>query len=58
MDSPARLDDYSIGQVILGVEGTMAGLAEQLRTVTKEDVAAAARRTSLDLVYFIEGVQA
>lgn len=58
MDSPARLDDYSIGQVILGVEGTMAGLAEQLRAVTKEDVAAAARRTSLDLVYFIEGVQA
>lgn len=58
LDSPARLDDYSIGQVILGREGTMEDLAEQLRAVTKEQVAEAARRVSLDTVYFIEGARA
>ena len=57
MDSPARLDDYAIGQAILGVSGTMADLAEQLKTATREQVAAAARGVSLDTIYFIEGVQ-
>ena len=58
MDSPARLDDYSIGQAILGREGTMEDLARELRTVTREQVAQAARRVTLDTVYFLEGVQA
>lgn len=58
MDSPARLDDYSLGQVLLGREGTMADMAEALRGVTKEQVAAAAGRVSLDTVYFLEGVEA
>lgn len=58
MDSPARLDDYSIGQVILGVEGTMEDLAQRLRAVTKEEIVAAASAVKLDTVYFIEGVQA
>ena len=57
MDSPARLDDYSIGQAILGKEETMEDLAAQLREVTKEQVIAAAGNVSLDTVYFIEGVQ-
>ena len=56
MDSPARLDDYALGQTILGQEGTMADLAEQLRAVTKEQAAAAARAVTLDTVYFLEGV--
>ncbi len=55
MDSPARLDDYAIGQAILGQSGTMADLAEQLRAVTPEGTAAAARQVSLDTVYFLEG---
>ncbi len=58
MDSPGRLDDYSLGQVLLGREGTMAELAETLRGVTKEQVAAAAGRVTLDTVYFLEGVKA
>ena len=58
MDSPARLDDYSLGQVILGTEGTMEDLAEQLRAVTKTQVIEAARRVGLDTVYFLEGVNA
>ena len=55
MDSPARLDDYSFGQVILGLEGTMEDLAHQLRTVTKAQVSQAAQRVALDTIYFIEG---
>ena len=55
MDSPARLDDYSFGQVILGLEGTMENLACQLQTVTKAQVAQAAQRVALDTIYFIEG---
>lgn len=55
MDSPARLDDYSFGQVILGLEGSMEDLACQLQTVTKAQVAQAAQRVALDTIYFIEG---
>lgn len=57
MDSPARLDDYSIGQVIIDMEGTMEDLAAQLKCVTKDDIIAAANRVTLDTVYFLEGVQ-
>lgn len=58
MDSPGRLDDHSLGQVLLGRPGeTMADLAKKLEAVTKEQVAEAARRVSLDTVYFLEGVK-
>lgn len=56
MDSPGRLDDYSLGQVLLNRPGTMASLADELMEVTGEQVAAAAKRVSLDTVYFLEGV--
>ena len=56
MDSPGRLEDYALGQVLLGRDGTMADLAEQVRAVTAGQVAEAARRVSLDTVYFLEGV--
>lgn len=58
MDSPGRLDDYALGQAIVGREGTMADLAEQVRVVTLEQVVEAAKRVSLDTEYFLEGVQA
>ena len=58
MDSPGRMDDYSLGQVLLGAPGgTMADLADELRGVTAKQVAAAAKRVSLDTVYFLEGVK-
>lgn len=57
MDSPGRLDDFSIGQVILGKDGTMADLADALRTVTKDQVAEAASRVQLDTTYFLEGLE-
>lgn len=55
MDSPGRLDDFYMGQVIAGLDGTMAGLAAQIENVTPEQVAEAARRVSLDTVYFLKG---
>jgi len=58
MDSPGRLDDFSLGQIILGRDGTMADLAERLKTVTREQAAEAARRVSLDTVYTLRGVEA
>ena len=35
----------------------MADLADELRGVTAKQVAAAAKRVSLDTVYFLEGVK-
>lgn len=58
MDSPGRLDDYALGQAILGVEGTMADLAELVKAVTLEQVVQAAQRVTLDTEFFLEGVQA
>lgn len=54
-DSPARLDDHALGQVILGRQETMDQLAGRLRAVTKDDVAEAAQRVALDTIYFLEG---
>ena len=58
MDSPGRLDDFYIGQLIAGQPDTMQALSERIARVTKDDVAAAARRVSLDTVFFLKGVQA
>lgn len=58
MDSPGRQDDYSIGQVILGRGGTMEDLANELKTVTKEQVSQAAARVSVDTVYLLKGASA
>ena len=58
MDSPGRLDDYEIGQIILGREGTMEDLAGQVKLVTREQTAAAAARVTLDTVYLLKGASA
>ena len=54
-DSPGRLDDFYMGQVVAGLRGTMDELAERVSRVTKDKVAAAARRLRLDTIYFLEG---
>ena len=54
-DSPGRLDDFYMGQVVAGLSGTMDGLADCVLCVRKDDVAAAARRLQLDTIYFLEG---
>jgi len=58
MDRPGSMDDFYLGQAIAGLDGTMQDQIEALRRVTPEDVAAAARRISLDTVYFLKGVNA
>lgn len=58
MDSPGRLDDYYMGQSVAGLVGTMGELAEQIARVTPEQVAEAARRVTLDTVYFLKGAEA
>ena len=57
-DSPGRLDDFYIGQIIAGQPDTMQALSARIARVTKDDVAAAARRVSLDTVFFLKGAQA
>lgn len=54
-DSPGRLDDFYMGQVVAGLSGTMDELADSVLCVRKDDVAAAARRLQLDTIYFLEG---
>ena len=58
MDSPGRMDDFYVGQAACGQNGTMETLAEQLRTVTREQVAQAARRVRLDAEFFLKGESA
>lgn len=55
MDSPGRLDDFYMGQVVAGLDGTMEDLAERIHAVTPEQVAEAARRVTLDTVYYLKG---
>ena len=54
-DSPGRLDDYAIGQAVAGCSGTMESLAQQLETVTLDQVVEAANTLTLDTVYFLKG---
>ena len=58
LDSPGRLEDFALGQAIAGLTETMEDLAERLRTVTRHDVAAAARTLTLDTVFTLEGERA
>ncbi len=58
LDSPGRLEDFSLGQAIAGLTGTMEDLAERIHTVTRHDVAAAARTLTLDTVFTLEGGRA
>ena len=57
-DSPGRLDDFYVGNAAAGIGGTVEMLAERVAAVTVEDVVAAARRVTLDSVYFLKGAEA
>lgn len=54
-DAPGRLDDYYLGQQLLGVNCSPGELIDRINAVRGEDVAAAARRLTLDTIYFIRG---
>ena len=54
MDAPARLDDFYIGMAVAR-SCDIPQLMKQLASVTVEDLSAAARKLSLDTVYFLKG---
>lgn len=54
-DSPGRMDDHFLGQRLLGIDSAPADLIPQLQAVTREEIAAAARRLWLDTIYFVKG---
>mgnify|MGYP002611397584 FL=1 len=56
MDSPGRLDDYYMGQILLEQDGTMADLASAIARVTKQEAAEAIQALRLDTIYALEGV--
>ena len=58
MDSPGRLDDFYMGQILLESSGTMEDLASAIAGVTKEQTAQAARALRLDTIYSLQGVTA
>lgn len=57
-DRPGSLDEFYLGQAIVGQTGSPDDLIEALRQVTGDAVAAAARGITLDTVYFLKGVEA
>ena len=56
LDQPAGVDEFYLGQAILGLSETMEDRMAAIRAVTADEVAAAARRLTLDTVYFLKGV--
>jgi len=54
-DSPGQMDDFVVGQSIIGSTGTIDDLIMKLRTVTLENVIEAANTMQLDTVYFLKG---
>ena len=57
-DSPGRLDDFYMGQILLESSATMQDLSDAIARVTKEEAAQAARALRLDTIYELQGVQA
>ena len=55
LDDQSRLEEFWLGQAAAGLDTGIEELAESLRTVTREQVAAAAQKLELDTVYFLNG---
>ena len=56
-DSPGAIESYYATAAISGADRTPALYMEQVRAVTAEDVAAAARTVKLHSTYFLKGVE-
>ena len=57
LDDQSRLEEFWLGQAAAGLETGVEELAESFRAVTREQVAAAARKLELDTVYFLNGLE-
>lgn len=53
-DSPESIESWYLGRMLAGMDDSPEMAAEQIKTVTKEDVADIARNITLDTVYFME----
>lgn len=54
LDDPTRLDDFYVGMALADFED-IPQLMEHISRLTAEDVAAAARKLTLDTIYFLKG---
>lgn len=57
MDSPARLDEFYIGNAISD-GGDIPALLERLNALTADDLRLAAQKLSVDTIYFLKGENA
>ena len=55
LDAQSRLEDYWLGQSAAGLTEAPDELAERVEHTTREQVTAAARKLTLDTVYFLKG---
>ena len=54
MDDPVRLDDFYVGMALADYED-IPQLAEHIAGLKAEDLSAAARKLTLDTIYFLKG---
>ena len=55
LDDQGRLEEFWLGQSAAGLDMGIEELVEDIRRVTKEQVAAAAQKLELDTIYFLRG---
>ena len=55
LDDQGRLEEFWLGQTAAGLETDIPQLVDQIRGVTREQVAAAAQKLELDTIYFLKG---
>ncbi len=54
-DNPTSLMNWYLSRILAGVNSAPVDVIEKINMVTKEQVAAAARKAQLDTVFFLEG---
>ena len=57
LDSPGRLDEYSLSCALMGRDLPVETLMERIRTVTRAELRAAAEKLSVDTIYFLRGTE-
>ena len=57
LDSPGRMDEYSLGCALAGSDVPLETLMEQIRSVTRQQICDAARKLSVDTIYFLKGAE-
>ena len=55
-DSLMALENFYIGQILLGGDETVDGLIESIQKVSRQDIIDAANKVQEDTVYFLKGV--